>query len=167
MPSRCPFCVHANCVLSSHTMPAFNVTIHLTSDWIVQQMRWLLLPCPTVHPVRPGRQIGSDVFEFLKASGIRPFAPRFPGGKAATNTSLSAAAGSFSPTSILGNDNVLYHSRPGLARLQKCWKNLRHMLDHSTMHRGPIVGMIRILGYQPPGVSAMDYYLAGEPTVTA
>jgi uncharacterized damage-inducible protein DinB len=41
------------------------------------------------------------------------------------------------------------------------------MLDHSTMRRGQIVGMIRMLGYQPPGVSAMDYYLAGEPTVTA
>jgi uncharacterized damage-inducible protein DinB len=43
------------------------------------------------------------------------------------------------------------------------WKILRHVLDHSTLHRGQVVGMIRMLGHQPPSVSPMDYYLAGEP----
>jgi uncharacterized damage-inducible protein DinB len=45
------------------------------------------------------------------------------------------------------------------------WKILRHMLDHSTMHRGQVVGMIRMLGHQPPATSPMDHYLAGEPAV--
>ena len=45
------------------------------------------------------------------------------------------------------------------------WKILRHVLEHSIMHRGQVVGMIRMLGHQPPAVSPMDYYLAGEPTI--
>jgi uncharacterized damage-inducible protein DinB len=43
------------------------------------------------------------------------------------------------------------------------WKILRHVLEHSTMHRGQVIGMIRMLGHQPPPNSPMDYYLAGEP----
>ena len=42
------------------------------------------------------------------------------------------------------------------------WKILRHVLHHSTLHRGQVVGMIRMLGHQPPPNSPMDYYLAGE-----
>jgi uncharacterized damage-inducible protein DinB len=41
------------------------------------------------------------------------------------------------------------------------------VLEHSIMHRGQVVGMIRMLGHQPPPNSPMDYYLAGEPTVSA
>lgn len=40
------------------------------------------------------------------------------------------------------------------------WKILGHVLEHSTFHRGQIVGMIRILGHTPPGIHRMDYYLA-------
>jgi len=43
------------------------------------------------------------------------------------------------------------------------WKILRHVLDHSTLHRGQIVGMIRMLGHQPPAINPMDYYLSNEP----
>jgi uncharacterized damage-inducible protein DinB len=39
------------------------------------------------------------------------------------------------------------------------WKILRHVLDHSIMHRGQVVGMIRMLGHEPPSTSPMDYYL--------
>ncbi|MGA8439933.1 MAG: DinB family protein [Candidatus Sulfotelmatobacter sp.] len=42
------------------------------------------------------------------------------------------------------------------------WRILRHVLHHSTLHRGQIVGMMRMLGHQPPPNSPMDYYLAGE-----
>ncbi len=42
------------------------------------------------------------------------------------------------------------------------WKILRHVLHHSTLHRGQVVGMMRMLGHQPPPNSPMDYYLAGE-----
>jgi aspartate racemase len=45
------------------------------------------------------------------------------------------------------------------------WKILRHVLHHSTLHRGQVVGMIRMLGHEPPPSSPMDYYLAGEPGV--
>jgi uncharacterized damage-inducible protein DinB len=30
------------------------------------------------------------------------------------------------------------------------WRILRHVLEHSTLHRGQVVGMIRMLGHQPP-----------------
>lgn len=42
------------------------------------------------------------------------------------------------------------------------WKLLRHVLEHSTLHRGQIIGMIRMLGHTPPGIHRMDYYLAGR-----
>jgi uncharacterized damage-inducible protein DinB len=49
-------------------------------------------------------------------------------------------------------------AKPRLPR----WKILRHVLDHSTFHRGQVVGMIRALGHQPPAINRMDYYFA-EP----
>jgi uncharacterized damage-inducible protein DinB len=39
------------------------------------------------------------------------------------------------------------------------WKILRHVLDHSTFHRGQLVGMFRMLGHQPPAINRMDYFL--------
>jgi len=47
------------------------------------------------------------------------------------------------------------------ARLPR-WKILRHVLHHSTLHRGQVIGMMRMLGHRPPPNSPMDYYLAGE-----
>src|SRR5258708_3146389 len=51
----------------------------------------------------------------------------------------------------------------GVERRFPRWKILRHVLEHSTLHRGQIVGMIRMLGHRPPANSPMDYYLANEP----
>jgi uncharacterized damage-inducible protein DinB len=45
------------------------------------------------------------------------------------------------------------------------WKILRHVFEHSTLHRGQIVGMIRMLGHAPPGIHFMDYCLANEPVI--
>ncbi len=39
------------------------------------------------------------------------------------------------------------------------WEILRHALDHSTLHRGQVVGMIRSLGHRPPAINRMDYFL--------
>ncbi|HTC47568.1 MAG TPA: DinB family protein [Candidatus Aquilonibacter sp.] len=39
------------------------------------------------------------------------------------------------------------------------WKILRHVLAHSTFHRGQIVGMFRILHRKPPAINPMDYFL--------
>jgi uncharacterized damage-inducible protein DinB len=40
------------------------------------------------------------------------------------------------------------------------WKILRHVLDHSTLHRGQVVGMIRMLGHCPPAINPMDFFAA-------
>ncbi len=50
----------------------------------------------------------------------------------------------------------------GIERRFPRWKILRHVLEHSIMHRGQLVGMIRMLGHRPPSVSPMDYYFAVE-----
>jgi uncharacterized damage-inducible protein DinB len=40
------------------------------------------------------------------------------------------------------------------------WQLLRHSMNHSTLHRGQVVGMVRALGRKPPNVDLMSYYLA-------
>jgi uncharacterized damage-inducible protein DinB len=40
------------------------------------------------------------------------------------------------------------------------WKILRHVLNHSTLHRGQIVSMIRTFGRQPPQTDVLSYYFA-------
>jgi uncharacterized damage-inducible protein DinB len=50
----------------------------------------------------------------------------------------------------------------GIERRFPRWKILRHVMEHSTMHRGQVIGMIRMLGHEPPANSPMDWYLAGE-----
>ncbi len=40
------------------------------------------------------------------------------------------------------------------------WKILCHVMAHSTLHRGQVIGMIRMLGHQPPAINVMDYYLS-------
>jgi len=47
------------------------------------------------------------------------------------------------------------------------WKILRHVLEHSTLHRGQVIGMIRALGHTPPAIHRMDFYLAGEVAVSS
>ena len=39
------------------------------------------------------------------------------------------------------------------------WQILRHMINHSTMHRGQIIAMLRMLGEQPPDTNLMSFYL--------
>lgn len=55
----------------------------------------------------------------------------------------------------------------GIERHLPRWKILRHVLAHSQLHRGQVVGMIRMLGHPPPPNSPMDFYLAGEPGIGA
>ena len=52
----------------------FNATAHPTSDWIVQQLREALsLPCRCRYILFDrDAKFGSDVLEFLKASGVEP-----------------------------------------------------------------------------------------------
>jgi uncharacterized damage-inducible protein DinB len=37
------------------------------------------------------------------------------------------------------------------------WQLLRHSVNHSTLHRGQIVGMLRALGKQPPNVDLLTF----------
>jgi uncharacterized damage-inducible protein DinB len=40
------------------------------------------------------------------------------------------------------------------------WEILTHAVNHSTLHRGQIIGMLRALGVSPPNVDTFSYYLA-------
>ncbi len=37
------------------------------------------------------------------------------------------------------------------------WQLVRHVVNHSSMHRGQIIGMIRALGNKPPNIDVMSY----------
>jgi uncharacterized damage-inducible protein DinB len=39
------------------------------------------------------------------------------------------------------------------------WQIIRHFVNHATLHRGQIVGMIRALGKKPPCVDYIEYHL--------
>ncbi len=43
------------------------------------------------------------------------------------------------------------------------WQLVRHFVNHSTLHRGQVVGMIRSLGQRPPNVDLMSYLLNVAP----
>jgi|HubBroStandDraft_5_1064220.scaffolds.fasta_scaffold33756_3 uncharacterized damage-inducible protein DinB len=39
------------------------------------------------------------------------------------------------------------------------WELLRHVMNHATLHRGQVIGMLRGLGKQPPSTDLMTYFL--------
>ena len=39
------------------------------------------------------------------------------------------------------------------------WQLIRHVVNHSSLHRGQIIGMIRALGNNPPNIDVMSYLL--------
>ena len=39
------------------------------------------------------------------------------------------------------------------------WQIVLHVVNHSTLHRGQIISMLRNLGVQPPNADLMSYYL--------
>jgi uncharacterized damage-inducible protein DinB len=43
------------------------------------------------------------------------------------------------------------------------WKIVRHMVNHSTLHRGQIVGMLRTLGKTPANNDLFSYYQEVSP----
>jgi uncharacterized damage-inducible protein DinB len=42
------------------------------------------------------------------------------------------------------------------------WQLLRHMVNHSTLHRGQVIGMLRVLGKKPPNGDLIGHYIAGQ-----
>jgi uncharacterized damage-inducible protein DinB len=39
-------------------------------------------------------------------------------------------------------------------------EQMQHVVNHATLHRGQVVGMIRQLGLQPPIVDLLYYFIA-------
>jgi uncharacterized damage-inducible protein DinB len=39
------------------------------------------------------------------------------------------------------------------------WQLIRHVVNHSSIHRGQVIGMIRALGNKPPNIDVMTYLL--------
>jgi uncharacterized damage-inducible protein DinB len=65
-------------------------------------------------------------------------------------------------TSDNGLENgITVHLPDGISPSIARWKILRHVLDHSTFHRGQVIGMLRALGQTPPAINRMDYVLSG------
>ncbi len=54
-----------------------------------------------------------------------------------------------------------FRQRDGTDLLLPRWQVLLHMVNHSTLHRGQIITMLRALGKQPPSVDLLRYYRLG------
>jgi uncharacterized damage-inducible protein DinB len=39
------------------------------------------------------------------------------------------------------------------------WEIVMHPVNHSTLHRGQVVGMLRALGKQPPNTDLFSFYM--------
>lgn len=39
------------------------------------------------------------------------------------------------------------------------WQLIRHVVNHSSIHRGQAIGIIRALGHKPPNIDVMTYLL--------
>jgi uncharacterized damage-inducible protein DinB len=48
---------------------------------------------------------------------------------------------------------------PGKSRDFPRWEIIRQIVNHASIHRGQVVGMLRQLGKQPPNVDIMTYYI--------
>ena len=57
------------------------------------------------------------------------------------------------------NRELLTTRQPGDEVFLTRWQILRHMINHSTLHRGQVISMMRMLGRQPPSTDLMTFYL--------
>jgi uncharacterized damage-inducible protein DinB len=53
---------------------------------------------------------------------------------------------------------VDYMTLDGTAMRTPVWQILLHVVNHGTLHRGQVVGMIRQLGHKPPATDLIYYY---------
>lgn len=51
-----------------------------------------------------------------------------------------------------------YQTLDGAALRTPVWQIVLHVVNHATLHRGQIVGMIRQLGHKPPLTDLIYYY---------
>jgi uncharacterized damage-inducible protein DinB len=45
------------------------------------------------------------------------------------------------------------------------WKLIQHVVNHATLHRGQVAGMLRQLGKQPPCTDLFEFHKVGERAV--
>ncbi len=56
-------------------------------------------------------------------------------------------------------EDISYKNIKGVVYSLQLWKQLLHLSNHSSYHRGQIVTMIRQLDLQPPSTDLIYYYL--------
>jgi uncharacterized damage-inducible protein DinB len=55
---------------------------------------------------------------------------------------------------------IAYRSIRGYDGMASVEQIVLHLVNHGTLHRGQVMGMIRQLGITPPGTDLMHYYMA-------
>ncbi|MGH7474909.1 MAG: DinB family protein [Longimicrobiales bacterium] len=56
------------------------------------------------------------------------------------------------------DDVIAYTNFAGTALESPLWQMLRHVVNHSTYHRGQVVTMLRQLGFAPPSTDLIHYH---------
>ncbi|MHB1653813.1 MAG: DinB family protein [Desulfitobacteriaceae bacterium] len=56
-------------------------------------------------------------------------------------------------------EEISYKNIKGIVYSTELWKQMLHVTNHSTHHRGQVVTMIRQLKKQPPSTGLINYYL--------
>lgn len=55
-----------------------------------------------------------------------------------------------------------YTNTQGVSYRTPIWQIVLHLVNHSTMHRGQVVGMLRQAGVKPPNTDLIGYYRSLE-----
>ena len=58
---------------------------------------------------------------------------------------------------------ISYRSIRGYDGVATVEQIVMHLVNHGTLHRGQVMGMIRQLGITPPGTDLLHYYMAAMP----
>ncbi|SDI08336.1 DinB family protein [Desulfosporosinus hippei] len=57
-------------------------------------------------------------------------------------------------------EEISYKNLEGVAYTLELWKQMLHVTNHSSFHRGQVVTMLRQVNKQPPSLDMIYYYLA-------
>ena len=59
--------------------------------------------------------------------------------------------------------SIAYRSIRGYNGVASVEQIVMHLVNHGTLHRGQVMGMIRQLGIAPPGTDLLHYYMTAMP----
>ena len=62
---------------------------------------------------------------------------------------------------------IPYRSIRGYDAVANVEQVVLHLVNHGTLHRGQVMGMIRQLGIEPPGTDLMHYYMTAMQSLQA